>query len=250
MIKKKYFQAGLGTALSIAVAVCCQVQAGAQASDEDRLVDGVDGANASSASQNEAASAPSEPSTVTLHGAVKKEEKVQEQSPDAAQLQSQQAQLGSADILKAAIKKLKKNRVPLSAEEYRSFGVGCVGFETYRSFLSRLSTVEAVYAGSPAEKAGIREGDKIQYDDDDEAGRVHPNPFISTWAVTLGQEGSQVNFTLIHGHEKTKMSLSRMNIEDLPDPTERHQWEQMIRHFGNQTEGTFVSNSLRGLFGK
>ncbi|HEY9731150.1 MAG TPA: hypothetical protein V6C89_04525 [Drouetiella sp.] len=144
----------------------------------------------------------------------------------------------STDLYKASVKKLSDG-VKLTAEEYRSLGVGCLGFESDRTFFQKIAIVSVVYSGSPADQAGIRIGDKLIDEDNDQAAREHPE--IPRWKVSFGQAGTSKQIVVIRHHKAVALTLTRMNIEDISDDDARQEWEQIIAKYGylnsNEIEG-------------
>ncbi len=143
----------------------------------------------------------------------------------------------SSDLYAQAVKKLTSG-IKLSAEEYRSLGAGCVGYESDRTFFQKVATVSNVYPDSPADRAGIRKGDKlIDKDDSDEDAMEHPE--IPRWKVSCGQAGTQVEVTVLRHRKSINLTLTRMNIEDIADDDARHEWEKLIAKLGYPKEGEF-----------
>lgn len=135
----------------------------------------------------------------------------------------------STALYKLSVKKLSDG-VKLSAEEYRSLGVGCLGFESDRTFFQNIAIVSDVYSGSPADLAGIHVGDKLIEHDNDEAAREHPE--IPRWKVSFGQAGTQKQIVVLRHHKPITLTLTRMNIEDIIDDQAREEWEQIIAKYG------------------
>lgn len=141
------------------------------------------------------------------------------------------------DLYKLAVEKLGKG-IKLTAEEYRSLGVGCVGMETDRKFFQNIAVISDVYRDSPADRAGLRRGDRLIDDrDNDDAAKEHPE--IPRWKVTFGQAGTQAQYILLKHQKKVPITLTRMNIEDIADDKVRHEWEQIISKLGNLEQGEF-----------
>jgi len=167
---------------------------------------------------------------------------------NAAKLESEKA---AADLYALAVQKLSQKQ-KLSADEYRSLGVGTTGVESWHSFqwfqggFNKVGTVNVVYADSPAEKAGIRLGDKITYGARDLAveAKQRANPYLSRVLVTFAPEGTPLDVTILrHKQPPIKITLIRMNIEDIKEPRIRHEWERMIRNLGFPKEGTYTGSS-------
>jgi C-terminal processing protease CtpA/Prc len=166
---------------------------------------------------------------------------------NAAKLQSEQAASSAANLYALAVKKLVAG-VALSSDEYRSLGAGCAGMETDRTFFQKIGRVSVVYPGSPADQAGIRVGDKVIQNDNDEQAKADPTKPL--WEVQTGQAGTPVDITLLRHGKPVTLTLIRMNIEDIQDPEVRQTWERMISNLGYPKEGTFIAPSLRGLEGR
>jgi C-terminal processing protease CtpA/Prc len=139
----------------------------------------------------------------------------------------------------------------LSADEYRSLGVGTTGVESWHSFqwshggFNTTGTVNVVYADSPAQKAGIRLGDKITYGDRDPAieAKQRANPYLTRVQVTFAPVGAPLDVTIErHKQPPVKITLIRMNIEDIKEPSIRREWERMVRNLG-YPKGTFTGSS-------
>jgi C-terminal processing protease CtpA/Prc len=242
----------------IAVALCLQVPLGAWADDTKALAPEAAKMETTQAG-TQATSAPSSDST-TLHGAARKHLEQADGTAAAAATQNQavdlsaegngatlQSATGKNDAVTlygAAVKKINAGQV-LSAEEYRDLGAGCTGFEAKKDFFQNIAKVIAVYPGSPAEKAGIRIGDKIIEDLNPVQAEEHPDKPL--FAVVCGQAGTPKDVTLLRDGKPVKITLIRMNIEDIQDPQARHKWEQFVRHLDFPTEGTFIAPSIKSL---
>jgi hypothetical protein len=155
------------------------------------------------------------------------------------------AEKAKSDVYKIAAQKLSTG-AELSSDEYRALGVGCAGYESDRTFFTTIATVSVVYKGSPAEEAGIRKGDKLvdKHPDNDQA-RAHPT--VAQEIVTLDQAGTPVHVTVLRHRMPVRLTLLRMNIEDIQQDKYRHQWEQIVRHLGNPKKGTFAGTDLKNL---
>lgn len=151
----------------------------------------------------------------------------------------------SSDTFNRALQKLKA-RTKLSTDEYRSLHVGCVGYEGYHVFFQKTTVITKVYKGSPADKAGICRGDRI-IEDDQEPAAACAHPTVPLWQVKFGQEGSLKNVTILRKDGPVKVTLARMNIEDIEEEHYRQQWERIISELGFPDEGTFVGTSLHSL---
>ncbi len=135
----------------------------------------------------------------------------------------------------------------LSAEEYRSLGAGCVGFEAHHTFFDDVATITIVYKDSPADKAGIRVGDKIIQPEKAEDEKSESDPIQSRQKVKCGQAGTRVDVTVLRNGQPETITLVRMNIEDIQEPEYRQSWEQILRRLGYPQEGNFSGTSLKTL---
>jgi hypothetical protein len=191
----------------------------------------------------------------TLYGAAKRHEQpdaTAAQSPtqnlnasdNAATLQSEQAAPG---VFTLAVQKLSK-RQGLSAEEYRSLGIGTAGLEANQTFFQKTGQVSRVYKDSPADKAGIHVGEKLLLaePDPDEA-RERANPTQPLFRIKFKKVGVPVDITLLRHRQPVKMTLITMNIEDIEEPEIRHMIEKMVSELNYPQEGTFSGPSIHDL---
>jgi len=167
-------------------------------------------------------------------------------SANDAKLQPATATLEPFQLRAQAVKKFDAG-LTLSADEYRSLEAGCAGYESDRTFFQDIAKVSVVYKDSPAEKAGIRRGDKIidHPKDNDDAARG--NPSQPREEVTCGRAGTPVDVTVLRNGKPETLTLVRMNIEDIQEPRYRRQWEQLLRQLGYPKEGSFSGTSLKKL---
>ncbi len=176
----------------------------------------------SPAPTSQAESTPPRPVSTPLQGGVSKLQELLKES---------------TELYKLAVDKLNKG-IKLSAEEYRSLGVGCVGMETDRTFFQDIAVISDVYLDSPAAKAGLHKGDRLlDNSQNDDAAKEHPE--IPRWKVTFGQAGTQSQYILLRHHKQVPITLTRMNIEDIADDKIRQEWEQIISKLGNPAQGEF-----------
>lgn len=148
-------------------------------------------------------------------------------------------------LFRIAAEKLQ-NGYSLSADEYRALGVGCVGYESYRKYFQNIAVVTAVYRDSPAAKAGIRVGDKI-VDNQKDNDFAHANPHIKQVQIRLAQAGAPIDITVLRDGKPEKVSLVRMNIEDIQEPKYRKMWENTVRRLGFPKEGNYTGTNMRNL---
>lgn len=149
------------------------------------------------------------------------------------------------NLFRIAAQKLSEG-YKLSADEYRALGVGCAGYECHRQYFQKIAVVTRVYKDSPAEKAGIRVGDKmIDEIEDNEQARAHPN--VRQIQIRLAQAGDPVEVTMLRDGQPVKISIIRMNIADIKESKIRQMWEKTVRNLGYPKEGVYTGTSLRNL---
>jgi hypothetical protein len=203
---------------------------------------------------------PSSSEGLMLYGAVKKHSVIPDDNAsanvshsqlhgaantDGASLQSEQA--GADDLFKLALQKLA-NRQKLSSQEFRSLGVGVNGFEADQKFFQYIAKVTAVYEDSPADKAGIKVGDKLEEKRNPvyEA-RWKANPTQPLFQVSFEPVGARKDFTVLRDGEKIPITLYAMNMEDIKEPKIRRMWEKMVSRLGYPQGGDFLGTSLHNL---
>lgn len=142
------------------------------------------------------------------------------------------------ELYKIAAQKLRDG-ARLSSEEYRSLGAGCIGIESHRTYFQKVAIVTAVYKDSPAEKAGLRKGDKL-IDNDHEDNEAKSDPSVPRWKVVCGQAGASQEITILRHHKPVTVTLMRMNIEDIVEDKYRHEWERIVSMLGNPQRGNFT----------
>jgi hypothetical protein len=137
-----------------------------------------------------------------------------------------------AAILRAqALAKLQSHQ-PLTAEDFRNLEVGCIGLDTVRPYQQKKAHVERVYPGLPAALAGIKVGDVIVDSDAESDDAKVVDPSITRWSFSCGIAGETYDVT-VHRHGRPiTFHLIEMNMEDIPDPTYRHQIEQLVQETG------------------
>jgi len=139
----------------------------------------------------------------------------------------------------------------LNAEEYRALGVGITGYEVYSKFFKNQGVVEAVYEDSPADRAGIKVGDKVTnlHISQTVQDKARANPTQPLWSVAFKRVGVPVELTVVRHGKEIPMTLITYNIEDIKDPEIRHMFEQMISNLGFPKEGEFSATSMKELTG-
>jgi len=154
---------------------------------------------------------------------------------------------GSANVYAAAMQKLSK-RQRLTAEEYRSLGIGTAGFEANQTFFQNTAKVIKVYRDSPADKAGVRVGDKMLMTEANPAEAMErANPTQPLFQIKFKKVGVPVEITLLRHKEPVKMTLITMNIEDIEEPEIRKMFEKMVSELDYPQDGTFTGPSIHTL---
>ncbi len=149
------------------------------------------------------------------------------------------------NAFRLAAEKLQ-NGYNLTADEFRSLGVGCVGYESYRKYFQNIAVVTAVYRDSPAARAGIKVGDKI-VDNQKDNEFAKANPHIRQVQIRLAQAGDPIDITVLRDGRPEKVTLVRMNIEDIQETKFRKMWENTVRRLGFPKEGNYTGTSMRNL---
>lgn len=247
MTDRRYGKPLTTMAALLAITISLQMPQLAMANDTDNLKP----ENASIDSAQPNSNVPPAAEHTALFGSARKHQELEDPnqklngnvSDNGANLQAEQA---ANDTFKLAAQKLV-NRQALSAEEYRALGVGCTGFEADHSYFTNDAKVSVVYPGSPADEAGIKEGDHIVYDQPENA-QTYADPSVPQWRVTLARAGTPLNVTLKRHGKREPITLVRMNIEDIKDAKYRHRWEQIVRNLGGQPQdGTYTGTSMKNM---
>lgn len=233
----------------LAISVCLIAPSAAVAHDNLALVPETPMADTVPVtSQPEASVIPANPeptsSPTFLYGRVKQRNKELDAGVDTNSLQAETPAEARARLKAAAYKKLSQG-FDLSSDEYRSLGVGCIGYESLRTFFQSKGKITAVYKNSPAAKAGLKVGETIIQDASDNEAKADPT--VPLWSVSLAKEGDPVNVMIVrHGH-KESLTILRYNIEDIEEPAIRAQWEKIVRDLGFPKQGTFNGRSMDSL---
>jgi C-terminal processing protease CtpA/Prc len=254
MRNSKYHQIASAMKTLLAVSVCAQGPLAAWANDDIALLPETphtDAAPNSTGQEAAALSAPA-PTSTFLYGRVKQRNKELDGNADAnavdanasASLQAETPAEARTRLKAAAYKKLSQG-FDLTSDEYRSLGVGCIGYESLRTFFQTKGKITAVYKNSPASKAGLKVGETIIQDASDNEAKADPT--IPLWSVSLAKEGDPVDVMVVrHGH-KESLTILRYNIEDIEEPAIRAEWEKIVRDLGFPKQGTFNGRSMNTL---
>ncbi|MDR3615665.1 MAG: hypothetical protein P4L53_19055 [Candidatus Obscuribacterales bacterium] len=239
----------------LAVSTCLFVPSTAWAKDSVALLSetpSIDTAPVSSQQEASSALPASASSSTFLYGRVKQRNRDFDGGADAisananvyVDLQTGSATEANVRLKAAAYKKLSQG-FDLTADEYRSLGIGCIGYESTRTFFQNKGTITDVYKNSPAAKAGLRVGETIIQDASDNEAKADPT--VPLWSVSVGREGDPVNLMVVrHGHNQS-LTMLRYNIEDIEDPARRAEWEKIVRDLGFPKQGTFNGRNLDAL---
>jgi len=148
-----------------------------------------------------------------------------------AKLQAETGSKDAAPPYALALQKLAA-REKLSADDYRSLGIGVIGYETSRTYFQNEAIVTDVFPGCPAAQAGMRVSDRqiVAHVDDSKV----VDPTRPVWMFSCGIAGQAVDVTVKRHHQLLNFHLVRMNMEDVPDPKLRRTYEQLVQRLGSQ----------------
>jgi hypothetical protein len=118
----------------------------------------------------------------------------------------------------------------LSAEEYRKMEYGVIGLDALLPLNGPGPLVTHLIPGTPADIAGIREGDLIVKAKDHVF--KHGEGQRVLWQIVAGRAGTPVDLTILRDGQLIKFEMLRMNIEDLPDKRRRRQYESLLSALG------------------
>ena len=163
---------------------------------------------------------------------------------DAAHLQSEKA---AADAYALALQKLSQ-RQELTAEDFRSLGIGILGYESLQPFFEKVGQVTKLYADFPAAQAGIRVGDEeVSEPPDPNEEREKADPGQPLWTVNFHKVGVPVDITILRNKQPVKYTLITRNMEDIKEPKIRRMFEKMVLDLGYPQEGSFTGTSMHNL---
>jgi C-terminal processing protease CtpA/Prc len=211
--------------------MCAQLPLAAYANGASELKSEAPSADASQASQVGAQA------STMLTGEVHKADS----SQDANSLQAETASKGTGAPYALALKKLAA-RATLTSDDYRSLGIGVLGYEADRTYYKKEGKVTAVYPGLPAAEAGIEVGDKEIFANADDSKVVDPTR--PTWAFSSGIAGQPLDITIKHHGQLRNVHLVRMNMEDIPDANLRHTYERLVQKLGASPDATVESTDM------
>jgi len=253
-----------------AILLSLQLPIAALADDSPALqpeVPSVDYAQASVPNTQTSGSNTETAAGATLHGGVIKHGKLDgsadtntdTQSPLNGQtsdgqpnLQGETPSADNATLYAQAQKKLTE-RKPLTAEEFRSLGAGTSGFDADQQYYSRLAKVTRVFAGGPAEQAGIKAGDILLQDE--VATPVSGDPTRPETDFSCQRAGDVKDVRVKRHGQILTFHLVAMNIEDIKEPNLRRLYERMIQKYGFPVQNVRMASPitpasvLKGLLG-
>ncbi len=93
--------------------------------------------------------------------------------------------------------------------EHQSGEYAGIGIQISTSYVTRLSTISRVFAGSPAEAAGVHRGD-ILYQVEDLL--VTPETINDAVSIMRGTPGTTVNVSFLRGEEQLDLTVGRAQI--------------------------------------
>jgi C-terminal processing protease CtpA/Prc len=159
----------------------------------------------------------------------------------------QQVIIPNTTHLYGTVRKLE-NHEQLSADEFRSLGIGVIGLDAVQQCDERYETVTRIYTDSPADRAGIRVGDKlVARSSRDVTASWRAHPLQKEYVVRFDKEGIGRDIVLLRHGERIRVRLVPMNIEDIEEPDLRQFWEQTAYQLGEPQSGIFFGQSLNDL---
>jgi C-terminal processing protease CtpA/Prc len=164
---------------------------------------------------------------------------VDSSSPDALSANRTLLQGGVSEraAFDSAIKKLTA-KADMTDDDFRNLGIGTIGYEQFRRG-GNNTRVEKVFSGSPAEQAGIREGDVIVRDADADNDIAQSQPNGTHYAVVLRRAGTIDEITILRHKRPVTLKVARMNIADIKDDKDRQMWEKMIMNLTDAPDGIY-----------
>jgi C-terminal processing protease CtpA/Prc len=127
-------------------------------------------------------------------------------------------------------------RAKLTSDDYRSLGIGVLGYESDRTYFTKEARISIVYPGLPAAEAGIKVGDREIYQKIDDSKVTDPTR--PSWMFSCGIAGQSVDITIKHHGQLRDVHLVRMNMEDIQDPNLRRTYEELVQKLGSSSSGT------------
>lgn len=125
---------------------------------------------------------------------------------------------------------LGKQKPMLSPEEYRKMEYGVIGLDALLPVNGSCPIITRILKGTPAEEAGLQKGDLIV--------KARNHVFKAgegqrvLWQVVAGKAGTPVDMTVLRNGELVKVTMNRMNIEDIQDKKSRHQYRCLLNALG------------------
>jgi hypothetical protein len=159
-----------------------------------------------------------------LNGAVRHDQAGEPLSAGDAKRKSEEAQVSDSP------RRYKLSGQKFSSEDFRKMEYGILGMVAVKLPFAAHYLVVKVIPGCPAAEAGIKPGDK----------QISTNGHVWTskdtrktyWHISDGKAGTPVDLVLMRKGELVEFHLTRMNIEDVPNPSLRRLYENMLKHFG------------------
>lgn len=119
--------------------------------------------------------------------------------------------------------RLKGNQIRGGLSRTREAGLGIIGLK-FAVFFGRMPLIYQVFPDTPAEKAGLRPNDTIIAVDGIPTLGLSKN---EVYSMIVGQPGTDVNISFRHKHEFQVRRMTRMDVNDIPDPKVRQDYLSM-----------------------
>ena len=235
----------------LAITFFLQLPAAALANQDRLLISQREVNDYSPAAQSTPTGAGSIDLDPALHGVASKQDQLS--TPEGTSLsgaigtgQSPQQAATASESMKFELAATKlSSGADMSKDDFRDLGIGTLGFTANQSSFDKYPRVNAVFAGSPAQAAGVRVGDLVL--SSDSIPNAEPGSWSqSSWKFHFDHAGTQSQLTVKRGRETLNFTLTRMNIEDLPDPKLRHMYEEKAKTLDGSGQGTVAGTAGLG----
>lgn len=119
--------------------------------------------------------------------------------------------------------KLKGRQIRGGLARTRETGLGIIGLK-FAVFFGHMPVIYQVFPDTPADKAGLRPNDTIIAVDGIPTLGLSKN---EVYNMIVGQPGTDVSISFRHKHDFQVRRLTRMDVNDIPDPRVRQDYLRM-----------------------